>query len=251
MSLLHRMDPRVKLVLLLAAALSFFMPYRLEVPTLYLACLLALITVSLGVRALWIPVRTILPILILVAVLTPPFHASGVTLAEPLPFYRLTSGGLRETARLILRFTGITAGFFLYFRTTEVDRFILALRGFRLPYTAALVVSLAFRFIPYMVELYGNIKAAHTLRQPAGAQHMSRSPVQRLQRVFPTLVSVLIHAIKTIPTLAMALETRGIPGGEPRSSYRSLPPAREVAGQIAAALLVIVLLYSPLLLLAL
>jgi energy-coupling factor transporter transmembrane protein EcfT len=148
----------------------------------------------------------------------------------------------------MFRFTGITVGFFLYFRTTEVDRFILALRSFRLPYSAALVVSLAFRFIPYMVELYGNIRAAHTLRLPAGSAQRSRGPVRRLRRIFPTLVSVLIHAIKTIPGLAMALDSRGFPGTRQRSAYRSLPPARAITAQIITAAIIIAAIYFPLIL---
>jgi energy-coupling factor transport system permease protein len=245
-SLLHRLDPRVKLVLLLTAAVSFFLPFPLEVSAGYCGALLALTAISLGGRALWIPLRTILPILILVSFLTPPFHPGGTVLAAPLPFYTLTTGGLAETARLLLRFTGITVAFFLYFRTTEIDRFILALRSFRLPYSAALVVSLAFRFIPYMIELYGNIRSAHTLRRPAGASQQSRSPLRRLRRIFPTLVSVLIHAIKTIPGLAMALESRGFPAADRRSVFRALPPTRNIRGQMIVAAAVIAALLAPL-----
>lgn len=247
-SILHRLDPRLKLLLLLLVSLSFFFPLPLTVPALYLGALLLLSASALGPRALAIPLTTILPILILVSLLTPPFHAGGTLLLAPLPFYRITTGGLAETARLLIRFTGITLAFFIYFRTTEIDRFILALRAFRLPYGAALVVSLAFRFIPYMVELYGSIRAAHKLRMPAGPAGRSRSPLHRLRRVFPTLVSVLIHAIKTIPALAMALESRGLSAGSRRSSYRSLPPLRSIGTQIAVTTLLILLLLFPLLL---
>ena len=127
-SVAHRFDPRLKLLLLVILAVAFFFPVSLYVSALYLLFTALLVLGSFGLRELWIPVRTILPLLVLVALLTPPFHRSGEVLLTVWGPVTVTTGGLAETLRLLIRFTGITVSFFLFFRSTDIESFILTLR---------------------------------------------------------------------------------------------------------------------------
>jgi energy-coupling factor transport system permease protein len=211
----------------------FFLPLRLAHLGAYLAASVLLIGISLGVGELWRPIRTILPILVLVLVLTPPFHREGNPLIGE--FRLLTDQGLEEAIRLLMRFTGITLLFFAYLRTTDPDRLVLSLRWFGLPFGAALVISIAFQYIPNFRVLYDQVRDAHRLRQaaaiPGAAAGASRPSglFRRLGRSIPALTSVLILSVRRIPVLAMALESRGVGRGNRRTAYRSLPSGRALA----------------------
>lgn len=244
-SFIHRLDPRIKSALLLVTAVSFFFPVPLSVISGYLLLCAAAVIISLGLRELWVPIKTILPLLILVTVLTPPFHPSGETLFTLWGPVAVTTGGIRETLRLLVRFSGITLSFFLYFRTTSIEAIILAMRWYRLPYSLSLVLTIAFRYIPYAASLYRSIADAHRLRRPS--QSRSRRRLRdRIHQIFPTLVSVMIHAVKTIPSLAMALESRGFGRPEKRSSLYTLPPLSGKKGDLFFAALVLLLILLPL-----
>ena len=154
----------------------------------------------------------------------------------------LTDRGLILTTALIIRFTGITAAFYLFFSTTETGPFILALRAFGLPYRAALTVTISLRYIPDMFSTYGRISDAHKLRRAgfeSGGAARRRGFRHRLNNLFPVLISVLIHAVKSIPSLAMALDSKGLGRGNRRTSCRKLCSWRKIIPQLAVAFVII------------
>jgi len=272
---LHLYDPRAKLVVLLALVVFFFLPVPVLFYAPYLLLLAVLIALSLELKELGRPIAAILPILVLVTVLTPPFHRGGQPLVEVSGWVLLTTGGLEETGRLLMRFTGITLGFYLFFRVTSIDRVVLALRWFGLPFKASLVVTLAFRYLPYLLRVYASVRDAHRLRA-AGGEGAAREgegvaaggkgaaagrerggarvgahrhgPVGRLRAFLPVLTSVLIVAIKGIPELAMALETRGLGRAGRRTMFLSRKTGPALILDFALAILVIGLLALPVLL---
>ncbi len=242
----HLFDPRAKLISLLAFVVALFLPVRVVNFLPYIAAISALIALCLRVRELAKPLLAILPVLVLVLVLTPPFHRHGEVLIRFFGWTYLTSGGLSEALRMICRFSGITLAFFLYFRTTELDSFVLTLRWFGLPFQAALVITLAFRYIPFMFDLFVNITDAHKLRIPRDSK--PRRGFGRLAGLMPILTSVLIQAVKSIPTLSMALEMRGVGRPQPRTSFRRPKTGSELLLHFDAALGLTGLIFMPLLL---
>ena len=244
-SYIHRTDPRIKFTLLILWVIALILPVSIVSLIGYYAGLVCIIVTSLSFRQVVQPLKTIWPILVLVALLTPPFHVSGDVLFQVGGVIQISVGGLQEALILILRFSGITSAFFLFFRTTTIDDFILTLRWYGLPYSGALIITIAFRYIPSLLQLYHNIEDAHALRRPAPTGQNRFHPVKKFKHIFPILVSVMIHSIKSIPTLSMALESRGFGRTNPRTSYRSLPRIKKVIHQ--AGLSIIVLLFLILL----
>jgi energy-coupling factor transport system permease protein len=241
-SALHRYDPRGKIALLPLLVLTFFLPMRISQLCLYLAVVSILSVVFLGLRDTLQPIRLILPILILVLVLTPPFYRQGPALLAVRGFTLVSLGGLAEAARLVVRFTGISLIFFLFLRSTDPDSLVLAFRWFGLPFNLAMVISIALEYIPYFGTLYDQVQQAHLLRsagegarrsQTTGRTGESARPEprrragcglrRRLAGGIPTLTSVLILSIRRIPTLAMTLESRGVGRKNPRTSLHRLP----------------------------
>ena len=244
-SFVHKADPRLKFSLLILWVIALILPVSIAALVAYYLALVLLIWSGISLGQVLQPLKTIWPLLLLIALLTPPFHQSGRELYHLGGLVRITEGGLQEAFILIVRFSGITSAFFLFFRTTTIDDFILTLRWFGLPYSGALVVTIAFRYIPSLLQLYRNIEDAHALRRPMPEGRRKFHPIKKFSHIFPTLVSVMIHSIKGIPNLSMALESRGFGRHNPRTSYRSLLPLKEIVHQ--AVLFIIVLLFLVLL----
>ena len=229
-SAVHRFDPRGKIVLLVVFLITFFLPLRIEHLGINLAVVAALTVIFLGIGNALRPLRLILPILILVLVLTPPFHREGPVLFSIRSVPILTVFGLLEALRLIVRFTGITLIFYLFMGTTDPDSLALAFRWFRLPFAISMVLSIALEYIPTIRRIYNQVRDAHRLRLAGETGEAQRAPragrdrgkVHRLAETIPILTSVLILSVRRIPTLAMALECRGVGRKNRRSSFRSL-----------------------------
>lgn len=240
-SILHKADPRIKTILLLSIVIFFFLPLSIPAILVIFMALTGIGIYTLGLSRLLQPLKMILPIIIFVIVLTPPFYKGGEILLMVKSIIVLTSEGLIHTVRLLLRFTGITISFYIFFSTTSIDNFILTLEWFKLPYKAALVVTIALRYIPSIIIIYNNIRDAHSLR-------LSTKKIlfwKKLNNIFPTLVSVLIHSIKSIPSLSMALELRGIGMTSERSQFNYIKSNKMILQIIiTGAILALVLLAS-------
>jgi len=205
-SFLHRFDGRAKIVCLVGSTASFFYPLPLLWTAGFLLFWALLLVAAVGIGELGRPFKAILPILVLVALLTPLFTRDGAAVIQWKGCIIATSGGLAEA-------------FFLFFRTTELTEILLSLRWFGLPFRAALVVTVAFRYIPYLSDLYGKVRDAHLLRRSAEEGRGRWRPAGRVASFFPTLTSVLIQAIKGIDPLSMALELKGVGRKNERTTY--------------------------------
>ena len=197
-SFLYKADPRLKLIIMLIYTAAFFCP----ISALRYGLLLVPVVTAGFITCGWKPFisvfKLILPLLILTALVTPFFS------------------GIHETVRIILRFIGITALFFLYFKTTDSDQFIQTLRFFGMPYRIALIISISISYIPLLLDTYHDADAAHKLRYTESCPVENRwNFIARFRAILPVLASVLIQAVKNIPTLAMALEIRGVGKAKP------------------------------------
>ncbi|MDC7126006.1 MAG: energy-coupling factor transporter transmembrane component T, partial [Spirochaetales bacterium] len=144
----------------------------------------------------------------------------------------ITNDGLSLAGLLILRFCSITSVFYLFFSTTETVNFILALRSFGLPYKAALTITISLRYIPDMFVTYNRITEAHKLRSAGINSTAKKSFKNRFGKFFPVLISVLIHAVKNIPSLAMALDSKGFGRENSRTSCKSLVSWGQIVFQL-------------------
>jgi energy-coupling factor transport system permease protein len=238
---LHLLDPRAKLLWLVATVPAFFVFPSPWLPCLYAAGLALIVAALLGPRELGRCLAAVAPLLAIICVLTPVFRRAGSVLWSPFGLPLLTAGGLLESARLVGRFAGLTLAFFAVFRTLEMEDFVLALRWFGLPFRAALPLIVALRFIPTLFLLWRGVQDAHALRRAGGRR------VGFFARVLPQLTSVFIQAIRMIPALAMALETRGFGRRNPRTDWRRLPGAARLAASCVVAGIVAAATWSPVL----
>ena len=197
-SFLYKADPRLKLIIMLIYTAAFFCPISALRYGLLLVPVVTAGFITCGFKPFLSVFKLILPLLILTALVTPFFS------------------GIHETVRIILRFIGITALFFLYFKTTDSDQFIQTLRFFGMPYRIALIISISISYIPLLLDTYHDADSAHKLRYTESCPAINRwNFIARFRAILPVLASVLIQAVKNIPTLAMALEIRGVGKAKP------------------------------------
>ncbi|MDD4220055.1 MAG: energy-coupling factor transporter transmembrane component T [Sphaerochaetaceae bacterium] len=167
------------------------------------------------------PLRTILFVLIIMVLFTPLTYRDGEFILFIGQFPFITREALVQVNTLIARFLGITYVCSLYVWTTPMADINLAFRWYGLSYQAALVLTLAFRFIPFIADAFRMIQDSHALRNAVRIEGETGKR-QRLLDVVPTVTAALVFALKSIPYLAMTLEHRGLGSSVKRTSYRKL-----------------------------
>jgi len=201
-SLIHRLDPRTKLALLLMSFGMAVLPERPEVAGL--AALLVLLQVALA-RA-WgelYRIRWLLLALLVFSLTVWSLLAWGPT---PL-FWRVSRESLAFGAATFLKFgTMMVAGVALL-ATTRVEELFLGLVRLRLPYPVAFAFALALRWVPEVYQTALRVKEAQEVR--GLGLRRGGGPFTRLKRHLPLLVPIFLLTLRRTQTMSWALEARG------------------------------------------
>jgi energy-coupling factor transport system permease protein len=209
-NLMRRLDPRVKLALLLAGFLAVLLPQRPEI--VGLATLLVLIQVTLA-RAwgeLW-RLRWLFLALALFSVAVWSVAARG---PSPL-FWRVSRESLAFGWATFLKLGTMMAAGLILLATTPVEELFRGLVQLRLPYAGAFAFALALRWVPEVFITVQRVKEAQAAR---GLAWEEGGPLTRLRRHLPLLVPVFLLTLRRSQTMAWALEARGFQM-RPRRTY--------------------------------
>ena len=227
-SLLHRLDPRCKLLLTVCYIVALFMAKNALGYALSFAVLVMGILIShVGFRVLVRGMRPVLIIVIFTALLNL-FYTPGE--GEPLwSFWIFTVywEGVRTAFFMVIRIMMLISCTFLLTYTTSpilltdaLERLLSPLKKLRLPiHELAMMMSIALRFIPTLIEETDKIMAAQKAR---GADFESGNLLQKARALVPLLVPLFISAFRRADELAVAMECRCYHGGEGRTRMRQL-----------------------------
>ncbi len=222
-SWLHRMDPRVKLLLPLDVTLLLL---AWPTPPVIAAVLVGLHLTLWRAGIPWERLRWVwwvmLPLHVLVPLAWFLFQPVGPTFFQ-WGLLRLSWGGLWHGLWAVLRLDALAFAAFLWLFTTEPAQILRTFVGLRLPYALALMLALALRYLPTLAGLYAHIRDA----QEARGLVLDQGPWRRrLQARLPILVAVIIATLRMAQALGWALETRGLgatlPSGRQRTQWRPL-----------------------------
>ena len=225
-SVMHRMDPRVKLFGTLVFLISVFV-YRgivgLAVVTLFLAGVIGISRVPF--RYMIRGLRAIL-VLMLITALFNLFLTPGEVLFS---FWKLkiTEEGLICAVRMAIRLTYLILGTSLMTLTTTpnqltdgLEKSLGPLRRLRVPvHEISMSMSIALRFIPILTEETDKIMKAQMAR---GASFDDGNIIKKAKSLIPLLVPLFISAFRRANDLAMAMEARCYHGGEGRTKMKPL-----------------------------
>ena len=227
-SLVHRFDPRLKLVLTIAYIVLLFAasnPLGLTLSILFLAVMykVAKIPGKMILKSL----KPILPIVIFTAVLNL-FFVSGE--GEPLVhiwFLTIYAEGVRYAVLMAVRVMALIAGTSLLTYTTSpivltdaIEQLLKPLGKLHFPvHELAMMMSIALRFIPTLFEETYKIMNAQKAR---GAQLDTGKMTDRVKALVPVLIPLFISAFRRADELAMAMECRCYRGGDGRTRLKVL-----------------------------
>ena len=227
-SLVHRFDPRMKLVLTIVYIVLLFAasnPLGLTLSILFLALMykVAQIPFKMILKSL----KPILPIVVFTAVLNL-FFVSGE--GEPLVhiwFLTIYAEGVRYAVLMAVRVMALIAGTSLLTYTTSpivltdaIEQLLKPLGKLHFPvHELAMMMSIALRFIPTLIEETDKIMNAQKAR---GAQLDTGKMTDRVKALVPVLIPLFISAFRRADELAMAMECRCYRGGTGRTRLKVL-----------------------------
>ena len=229
-SLIHRLDPRFKIIITFIYILMLFTGSSvvcLAVGAVYTVG--AVILSRIPVKMFWKSVKPLLPFLILTALLNLFLVESGDTVFH-WRFIKITDGGINISVFMLIRIVLLIAGSSLLTYTTSpitltdaIERLMSPLKILRFPvHELAMMMSIALRFIPTLIEETDKIMSAQKAR---GAEIDTGSFTTRAKNLISILVPLFISAFRRADELATAMECRCYHGGEGRTRLRQLKSA--------------------------
>ncbi len=229
-SFVHNMDPRAKLLLVIAYIVSIFIAnnfFGLILVTLALVFFILLSRVPFG-RVLR-SIKMILFLIIFTAILNLLFYAGGeddIVLAE---WWIITISwqSIINTIFLAMRLLLLVLGTAILTLTTTpvaltdgIESLLKPLKYIKVPvHELALVMSIALRFIPTLMEETNRIVAAQKAR---GANFETGGLIRRAKAMIPVLIPLLVSAFRRAEDLGDAMDARCYSGAKGRTKYKKL-----------------------------
>jgi energy-coupling factor transport system permease protein len=237
-SILHRLDPRVKLVGTFMFIISLFLfdtLYGYIAVGLFLAIVIKLSKVPFlfimkGLKAV--------VVLLLFTAFFNLFFVSGNVIFEWY-FIKITDRGLSTAGFMAIRLTFLIIGSSLMTFTTTpnqltdgLEKVMRPLNRIKVPvHEIAMMMSIALRFIPILLEETDKIMKAQMAR---GADFESGGILKRAKSLIPLLVPLFVSAFRRANDLAMAMEARCYRGGDGRTKMKPLSyKSRDYAAYLA------------------
>lgn len=226
-SIMHRLDPRVKIVCTLLFLISLFMQNSI------LGYVIAAVFLAAVIKISKVPFRYIVKglkavvVLLLFTVVMNLFLTQGENILFQFGFLKITENGLRVSVFMAIRLIFLIIGSSLMTFTTTpnaltdgIESLLRPLNKIGVPvYEVAMMMSIALRFIPILMEETDKIMKAQIAR---GADLESGNIIQKAKAMIPILVPLFVSAFRRANDLAMAMEARCYQGGEGRTKMKPL-----------------------------
>lgn len=226
-SVVHRLDPRIKILLTALYIAMLFMPkgftgLAVGIVYLILAFLVSGIPISMMIKS----IKPIIPIIIFTGLLNLLFLDGGEVLLRWW-IITITTEGLQTMVFMAVRIIFLICGTSLLTYTTSpitltdaIERILSPLQKIKIPaHEIAMMMTIALRFIPTLIEEMDKIMAAQKAR---GADLESGSFMQRAKALVPILIPLFVSAFRRAEELALAMECRCYHGGEGRTRMKQL-----------------------------
>ena len=251
--LVHRLDPRTKLILTLIYIAALF------TAVVYAGYFLVLLFLAVSILVSRIRLRNILsglkPLIIIVLItgILNLFYTKGEHLL--VHFWRISIywEGVETAVFMALRIMLLIAGTLLLTYTTSplqltdgLESLLNPLKKIHVPvHELAMMMSIALRFIPTLIEETDKIMSAQRAR---GADFETGGLIAKAKAMLPLLIPLFVSAFRRADELATAMESRCYHGGEGRTRMKQLSMARRdwIALAVGILLLALVILFRRL-----
>lgn len=241
-SVIHRLDPRIKIVLVFAYIVAIFLCRNFyAMGIMFILLLLAVLLSKISAKLIFKSVRPIFIIVLITSLLQLIYNKNGEVLFEWWKI-KLTTGGLYmalfTTMRIVLL---VVASSMLTYTTSPtmltdaIERLFSPLKVFKINvHSIAMMMTIALRFIPTLIDEVDKIMSAQKSR---GADLESGNIIQRGKALVPIFVPLFVNSFRRAYELAFAMECRCYKGGEGRTRLRVMKcAARDYVSVILIAL---------------
>ena len=248
-TLAHKLDPRTKILLVTLYIVALFCAKGLVTYGILALCLAICVRISkVKIKALVKGLKPVLFIIIFTGMLNLFFTPGDYYMVE-IGFIHISNVGLHNAVFMVLRIMLLIMGTFLMTYTTSpisltdgLERLLGGLKKLHVPvHELAMMMSIALRFIPTLIEETDKIMSAQKAR---GADFESGNLIQKAKALIPILVPLFVSAFRRADELATAMECRCYHGGEGRTKlhvlkYESRDYVALVLGALVLALILV------------
>lgn len=225
-TVVHRLDPRTKLLMLIVYIVALFLCKWFVSYAIMTAFLVTAVALSkIKPKALVKGLKPLLIIIVFTAIINM-FYTDGRILVQ-FWIFKITLEGIRNAFFLVLRIMLLVMGTFLLTYTTSpialtdgLESLLSPLKKIHFPvHELAMMMSIALRFIPTLIEETNKIISAQKAR---GADFETGNIFHRAKALIPVLVPLFVSAFRRADELATAMECRCYSGGKGRTKLRQL-----------------------------
>jgi energy-coupling factor transport system permease protein len=245
----HRLDPRTKLILTIVYIAALFTAKTWLGYILVFLALVGVMALShIGPKAVLKGMKPLIFIIVFTGILNL-FFTSGTDYLVHWRFIKITYTGLNNAIAMVVRVMLLVSGTFLLTYTTSplaltdgLELLLNPLKKLKVPvYELSLMMSIALRFIPTLIEETDRIMSAQKAR---GADLETGTLVERAKALLPLLIPLFVSAFRRADELAVAMECRCYNGGQGRTRMKTLKMERRdgVAFLLGAVLVAAVIL---------
>ena len=223
----HRMDPRMKLILLVAYIVALFCAVNWVTYAVVFAFLALCVTISrIPPKSILHGMKPLVMILIFTGILNV-FFTTGEQLLVRFWVISIYWEGVLRAIFMMLRILMLISGTFLLTYTTSpialtdgLESLLSPLKALHVPvHELSMMMCIALRFIPTLIEETDKIMSAQKAR---GADFESGNLLHRVKGLVPILVPLFISAFRRADELATAMECRCYQGGDGRTKMKLL-----------------------------
>lgn len=226
-SIIHQLDPRVKLVTTMIYVVSLFVAkgaIGYVIATIFLAMAIRMSKVPFGYMTKGLKA---IVMLLMITVVFNLFLIDGDVVLWHFGFLRITDKGLKTAVFMAIRLVYLIIGSSVMTLTTTpndltdgLEKLLGPLKKIHVPvHEISMMMSIALRFIPILLEETDKIMKAQIAR---GADFESGNLIQKAKAMVPLLVPLFISAFRRANDLAMAMEARCYHGGDGRTKMKPL-----------------------------
>ena len=230
-SVIHRLDPRTKLIMLVVYIVALFVAQGWIGYAVMLAFLAICIAISsIPLKSIVRGMKPMVVILAFTAVLNL-FMTQGETVLVSFWIFTITLEGVIRAIQMMARILMLITGTFLLTYTTSpialtdgLESLLSPLKKLKLPvHELSMMMCIALRFIPTLIEETDKIMSAQKAR---GADFETGKLMERVRALVPILIPLFVSAFRRADELATAMECRCYHGGEGRTKMKLLRYSR-------------------------
>lgn len=248
-SVIHRLDPRMKLILTVIITISLFIIKNfIGFAAIALLFAVVLVVSRIKITVLLKSIKPLLFVIILTAFFNI-FYGDGAVVFPGVSWLSwLKWGGVENAAFMAVRIILlIFATSFLTYTTSPVmltdgiERLFSPLKKIKVPvHEFAMMMSIALRFIPTLVDETEKIINAQKAR---GADFETGNFIRRAKALIPIMIPLIVSAFRRAEELADAMECRCYHGGEGRTRYKQYAFAFADYVSLFICLILVVLIF--------